>query len=182
MNDRSNPNMNNAHATFEAMVNAYSADLYRYAYWLTKNSALAEDMVQETFMRAWKALNSLLDHKAAKYWLFTILRREIARHYGKERHDMVSYETDAELDYWLEVDPGPTQVEKWALQRAMAEVPSEYLEPLLLQVIGGYSCDEIGEMYGTSPGAIMTRVCRARQKLRKVLDGDESHSNKKVKT
>jgi RNA polymerase sigma-70 factor, ECF subfamily len=175
--------MNHTHATFEALVNAYSADLYRYAYWLTRNATLAEDMVQETFMRAWKGLHTLHDHKAAKYWLITILRREIARHYGKERHTMVSYETDAELDQWLEVDIGPSELDKWALQRAMAEVPNEYLEPLVLQVVGGYSCEEIGEMLGVSSGAIMTRVCRARQKLRRVLASDETlPTGKKVQS
>lgn len=175
--------MDHTHSTFEALVNAYSADLYRYAQWLTRDATLAEDMVQETFMRAWKALHTLHDHKAAKYWLITILRREIARHYGKERHATVSYESDAELDQWLEVDIGPTQLDKWALRRAMSEVPNEYLEPLVLQVIGGYSCEEIGTLLGVSSGAIMTRVCRARQKLRRVLEGDEPlSSSKKVQS
>lgn len=164
--------MDSNHATFEALVNAYSADLYRYAHWLTRNASLADDMVQETFMRAWKALHTLHDPKAAKYWLITILRREIARHFGKERHEMVRFESDAELDQWLEVAHEPSQIEQWALRRAMAEVPKEYLEPLLLQVLGGYSCDEIGEMLEISSGAVMTRVCRARQKLRHVLEAD----------
>ncbi|MBI3560208.1 MAG: sigma-70 family RNA polymerase sigma factor [Gammaproteobacteria bacterium] len=172
--------MENAQLTFEALVNAYSADLYRYAYWLTRDKHLAEDMVQETFMRAWKALHSLHDHKAAKYWLITILRREIARHFGKHRHDTVHYESDTELDQWLEVDHGPSAVEQWALHRALEEIPKDYLDPLLLQVLGGYSCDEIGELLGISGGAVMTRVCRARQKLRHVLEGETTQRTKKV--
>lgn len=173
--------MDNANATFEAMVNAYSGDLYRYAYWLTRDATLAEDMVQETLMRAWKALDTLADPKAAKYWLFTIVRREIARHYGKNRKDLVSYDDVAELDQMLPVEHGPDQVDKWALRRALGEVPAEYVEPLMLQVIGGYSCDEIGEMLGTSSGAVMTRVCRARQKLRCLLEDGDVKRSKKVK-
>jgi RNA polymerase sigma-70 factor, ECF subfamily len=60
-------------------------------------------------------------------------------------------------------------------------VPTEYVEPLMLQVIGGYSCDEIGEMLGTSSGAVMTRVCRARQKLRHLLEEGDVKRSKKVK-
>ncbi|WP_411431513.1 sigma factor, partial [Aeromonas enteropelogenes] len=63
---------------FEALVHALHGDLYRYAYWLTRDPAVAEDLVQETFLRAWKAIDTLLDDKAAKSWLITILRRENA--------------------------------------------------------------------------------------------------------
>jgi len=52
------------------------------------------------------------------------------------------------------------------LRQAMANLPLEYREPLLLQVIGGYSCDEIATELGIKPGAVMTRLFRARQKLR----------------
>ena len=64
---------------FEAMVNAYSKDLYRYGLWLTKDAQVAEDLVQETFLRAWKAMDQLKDPKAVKSWLFTIYQpRECA--------------------------------------------------------------------------------------------------------
>lgn len=62
---------------YEALVRAYHRDLYRYAYWLCKDCSIAEDLVQETCLRAWKSLDSLLDEKAAKAWLITILRREM---------------------------------------------------------------------------------------------------------
>jgi len=68
---------------FEQLVSAYANDLYRYAYWLCKQPTLAEDLVQETFARAWKSIESLKDEKAAKAWLITILRRENARLYRK---------------------------------------------------------------------------------------------------
>ena len=64
---------------YEALVRAFHADIYRYAYWLVKDKAVAEDIVQETFLRAWRSLDSLKDEKAAKSWLITILRRENAR-------------------------------------------------------------------------------------------------------
>ena len=67
---------------YESLVAALYQDVYRYAFWLCKNQALAEDLVQETFLRAWRSLDSLQNDKAAKAWLFTILRRENARLYA----------------------------------------------------------------------------------------------------
>ncbi len=59
-------------------------DLYRYAMWICGNDALAKDLVQETFLRAWRALDSLKDVDAAKSWLITILRREYARTFERK--------------------------------------------------------------------------------------------------
>jgi len=57
---------------YEALVKAFHADIFRYAVWLIKDRAIAEDVVQETFLRAWKSLDSLQDEAAAKSWLITI--------------------------------------------------------------------------------------------------------------
>ena len=74
---------------YEALVKAFHADLFRYAMWLIKDKAIAEDVVQETFLRAWKSLDSLKDEAAAKSWLITILRRENARRFERKQFDLV---------------------------------------------------------------------------------------------
>ena len=87
--------MGSADARFEAMVNAYSSDLYRYVkYWLCRSRQLAEDLVQETFLRAWRFLDNLKDESKAKSWLITTLRREHARIY--ERYQPEFAEVDFE--------------------------------------------------------------------------------------
>jgi len=173
--------MNRAESTFEALVNAYSADLYCFAFWLCKETQLAEDLVQETFMRAWKSLDKLDKPESAKAWLFTILRRELSRHLGKQKMDLVAIEHVVADDPGLIEDIGPGKVEAWMLRRALRKIEPQYLEPLLLQVIGGYSCDEIGEIMAVKKGAIMTRVSRARQQLRQLLTDEPPTKMRLVK-
>ncbi|MDX1607498.1 MAG: sigma factor, partial [Candidatus Competibacterales bacterium] len=70
---------------FDQLVGVHMRDLYRYGYWLTGDKSVAEDLVQETMLRAWKSLDSLQDARAAKGWLLTILRRENARRFERYR-------------------------------------------------------------------------------------------------
>jgi RNA polymerase sigma-70 factor (ECF subfamily) len=156
-------------ARFETLVKGYSADVYRYAYWLCRRRDLAEDLVQETYLRVWRSIDSLRDPQSAKAWLFTIVRREHARQYERTRPDIV------------DVDPGEVgtrgdhdydhSTEAFALRRALDALAEEYREPLVLQVVGGLSCDEIAAQLGLSRGAVMTRLFRARKQLRAMLAG-----------
>jgi len=164
--------MNARQTQFEALVNAYSTDLFRYAVWLVRDSQLAEDLVQETFMRAWKAIDTLRDPALAKTWLITILRRERARAFEKNRAENSSLD-DIDLDAVAGFDAGHGKTEHFVLRRALEALPEDYREPLLMQIIGGYSCEEIAESMGLQPGAVMTRLSRARQKLVRLLGGDQ---------
>ena len=167
---------------FESMVNAYSKDLYRYAYWLSKDSAIAEDLVQETFLRAWRAIDSLNDAKAAKSWLFTILRRENARRFEKKsaQAELTTLDDDM-VEVFATVDDDFANMDNMAVRAALRQIPASYAEPLVLQVIAGYSCEEIAAIIDTKPGAVMTRVFRARQKLRKILQDEDSSSGSALK-
>ncbi|MEN8207363.1 MAG: sigma-70 family RNA polymerase sigma factor [Pseudomonadota bacterium] len=154
---------------FEALVNALSTELYRYAWGLCRNSHQAEDLVQETYLRAWKAQDSLRDPRAARSWLYTILRREYARlgqRTRPEARDPHELHAIAASDY-------DTSTEAFVLRRAIANLSLDYREPLLLQVLGGFSCSEIAKMLDLTPNATMTRLSRARRKLREALTGDE---------
>jgi RNA polymerase sigma-70 factor (ECF subfamily) len=155
---------------FEALVRAHSGELYRYAYWLSGDGALAQDLVQETFLRAWRSLDALRETVAAKAWLTTILRREHARLY--ERKPMPTTDL-ADLDL-TDTGPGPErQGEDAVMRAAIAKLDPKYREPLVLQVLGGFSCEEIAKQLGLTEAAVMTQVFRARQKLKSMLDGEE---------
>lgn len=148
-------------------MHAYASDLYRYAVWLGNSPETAEDLVQETFMRAWKALDSLRDPRAARGWLVTILRREHARRFqGSRGEGMKVDDLDPErFAAFADAD----RADVLTLRRALAELPADDREPLLLQVLGGYSCGEIGDMLGLKAGAVMTRLSRTRHTLRRCL-------------
>src|SRR5208282_1948069 len=75
---------------FQALCLALRPDMLRFAFWLCHDHALAEDVVQESMLRAWKAQDSLEDEKAAKPWLVTIVRRELARTFERKRLNTVN--------------------------------------------------------------------------------------------
>jgi len=153
--------MGNKQERYDALVTVYSTDLFRYAVWLCRNRTMAEDLVQETFLRAWKSLHSLRDDKAAKTWLFTILRRENARQYERYSPGFVDdYDFDGVADEGSEEDEQVMQ-----LRESMKMLADEYREPLTLQVVGGYSSKEIAEILDLTPGTVNTRVFRARKQL-----------------
>lgn len=151
---------------FEALVKVYSDDLYRFAYWLCRDKDQAEDLVQETMTRAWQSLDSLRDDKAAKSWLFTTLRRENARRFERIQPNFAEIEPETIAENKYDYD---TSIEAYVLRKSLATLDMKYSEPLLLQVLAGYSCDEIGEMLNISTNAVMTRLFRAREQLRKSL-------------
>ena len=153
-------------STFESMVRAYSGELYRFAYWQCRDRFLAEDVVQETFTRGWKAWRTLEKHEAVKGWLYTILRHEIARLYEKKR---LSIDRDQDLDQLRGCGQAEPSV-VFEMREALLALPFAYREPLLLQVLGGFTCGEIASMLSISDAAVMTRLSRARASLRKLVE------------
>lgn len=160
--------MSNRQTRFENLVNAYSSWLYRYAYWLSGEQQLAEDLVQETLLRAWRFLDSLKDEGSAKSWLTTILRRENARRFERKQLPMTDVDTDM-------VPASPTgfddRVEASALRSALQTLPDKYREPLLLQVLEGYTLEELANLLELPRNTVATRLHRARQKLKATLEG-----------
>lgn len=156
---------------FDALVRGYSGDLFRYAYWLCGQEALAQDLVQESFLRAWRSLDSLRETGAAKAWLITILRREHARLYERKTPQFVDVDEVEVADAREALTPEGSG-EDALIRAAMAKLDVKYREPLLMQVLGGFSCDEIARELNISSAAVMTQLFRARQKLKAMLGGE----------
>src|ERR1700722_14031920 len=139
-------------------------DLLRFALWLTRDRALAEDVVQESLLRAWRSREALQDPCCSRAWLLTIVRREHARLYERKRLELVGLNDalENESDALLTRDDS----EITALRGAILQLPIEYREPLIMQVLGGFSVDEIAQELSLSASAVLTRLFRARNKLR----------------
>jgi RNA polymerase sigma-70 factor (ECF subfamily) len=154
---------------FERLCEPLRADLYRFAFWLARDRSIAEDVVQETLLRAWRSLEALADDNSAKPWLLTIARREHARLHERKR--LVTVDVDA-LSTAEDPALGRSDDHESAdVRAAIFALPDEYREPLVLQVLLGYSTDEIAVHLGLTNGAVLTRLCRARQRLRTVVLG-----------
>ena len=151
-------------APISQLFESLRPDLLRFACWLARDRTLAEDIVQESLLRAWRSRDALQDPGAARAWLLTIVRREHARLYERKRLELVS------LDEVLETPAGPRTAEPdddvFALRHAIMRLPIEYREPLLLQVLGGFTTEEIARELALSSTAVLTRLFRARNKLR----------------
>jgi RNA polymerase sigma-70 factor (ECF subfamily) len=156
---------------YEALVNAYHGDLFRYAYWLVHDHSVAEDIVQETFLRAWKSLDSLKDVDKAKAWLITILRRENARRFERKQFDLVDIDDHhVEDSHAISTEDS---MEQQLIQRQIMLLTPEYREPLLLQVVGGFSGEEISDILQLNKNTVMTRLFRARNQLKDNLENKE---------
>ncbi len=139
-------------------------DLLRFAHWLARDRAIAEDIVQEALLRAWRSRDALKDQTAARAWLLTIVRREHARLYERKRLELVALDDAVELE-GMPSPPGPDS-ELDSLRGAILKLPLEYREPLIMQVLGGFSTNEIAQELNLSSTAVLTRLFRARNKLR----------------
>jgi len=155
---------------FAAVIEPLRTDLHRFALWLARDRQIAEDVVQETLLRAWRSLDGLKDAQAAKHWLLTIARREHARLYERKRHETVNLDDLIEVESpMLASDEQQPDDEVHTVRRAILQLEDEYREPLVLQVLMGYSTEEIATHMNINQGAVLTRLFRALNRLRSKL-------------
>lgn len=164
-----------ARRRFEHVCLPLRADLWRFALWLARDRSLAEDVVQETLLRAWRHFGSLTSESAARAWLFTIARRELAR--IRARRTLATEDIDdlsADDEAHLAETPESDDLED--VRRALWQLADAYREPLLLQIDLGLSVKEIGAELGLTQAAVLTRLFRAREQLRASLQSRDGMS------
>jgi RNA polymerase sigma-70 factor (ECF subfamily) len=145
---------------------ALRPELLRFAFWLARDRSIAEDIVQEALLRAWRSRSELKEADAVRPWLFTIVRREHARLYERKRLEMTNlpHEMDNHDCFFAADSDG----ELTELRHALLRLPDAYREPLVMQVFGGFTAEEIGRELSVSTAGVLTRLCRARRKLREI--------------
>lgn len=154
---------------FEQLGRRLRPDLYRYAFWLGRDRQLAEDVVQEALLRAWKAYRDLTDPDSAKAWMISIVRREFARTFERKRLETVDIS-----DYEQQLSSADDDPRVEEMRQAIFELEVDYREPLALQVLMGHTTREIAGLMDLSEGAVLTRLHRARAKLRAAIGIDQS--------
>jgi len=151
--------------------------LYAYAMVLTRNPSGAADLVQETYVRALRAKNSLRPDSNVKSWLFTILRNiwlNELRH-QKASPKIVELEADEGIaDVAVETAKDPyatyvTKVEREQVREAIQQLPAEFQEIIILREYEELSYQEIATVLECPPGTVMSRLARARSKLKALL-------------
>jgi RNA polymerase sigma-70 factor, ECF subfamily len=155
----------------------YLNGLYSYALILSRNHADAEDLVQETYVRAMQAVGRLHPDSNIKSWLFTILRNIWLNQLRRRRTGPQIVETDADEALANEiVEPSKNSyelyvsgVERDQVRAAIQKLPVEFREIILLREYEQLSYQEIAGVLGCPAGTVMSRLGRARSKLRVLL-------------
>lgn len=159
---------------FERVVGVFHQDMYRYAVWLCRNPDIAEEVVQEALLRSWKSLDALRDDDAAKPWLLTIVRRENARYFERKKLETVDIDNLTAAQSAMLAETDDAELEE--LRLSIFQLDDDYREPLVLQVLMGHSTQEIADMMGLQQGAVLTRLHRARLKLKEQVERAEAAS------
>ena len=160
---------------FAQLVDAHYAPLFRFALSLTKNSADAGDLTQQTFFIWAKQGHALRDATKAKSWLFTTLYREFLR--GRRRAERVTALDDLGP---VEADPPAPEVDVLAgmdaglVVEALQDVDEVYRVPLTLFYLQDLSYKEIADLLEVPIGTVMSRLSRGKTQLRAGLARKES--------
>jgi RNA polymerase sigma-70 factor, ECF subfamily len=155
-------------ADFNGMVADHGPAMYRLAYRLVGDRHEAEDLVQEAFRSAWKSRNLFESDGSGRAWLASILRRRVADHWRRPRPPaVVADEQRLEIELPAE-DPCRDELTD-EMQRALDRLPAELKETLLLVVVADLTHQEASELLGVPLGTVLSRVSRARGRLRDYL-------------
>jgi RNA polymerase sigma-70 factor (ECF subfamily) len=153
---------------FNALVDEHGPALYRIAYRLVGDRHEAEDVVQDTFRSAWKSRQSFEQGRGDRAWLASILRRRVIdrlrRHAPPATFDLGGSHEIGVLD----ADPVAGQYTD-EMQHALSQLPDELRETLLLVVVGELTHQEVADMLGLPLGTVLSRVSRARRRLRELM-------------
>jgi len=156
---------------------AYMDGLYAYGMVLSRNQAMAADLVQETYLRALKAKESLRPDSNVKSWLFTILRNIWLNQLRHERAgpkiaELDSDENLADVSIATSEDPHDLYVrnlQREQVRTAIQQLPVEFREIIILREYEELSYSEIANVLQCPMGTVMSRLARARSRLGDLL-------------
>jgi RNA polymerase sigma-70 factor, ECF subfamily len=165
--------------SFEELAMPLFAKLYNFAHWLTQDRAAAEDLVQETYMKALRGFSSFQQGTNFRAWMYKILRNTfLTTQTGLKAWATVSIDSDSDDDGSTSREPAAPEtpesvllarVQHDTIQNALEKLPVKFREIVLLCDLEEMSYQEIGETLGIPMGTVMSRLSRARKAMRGLL-------------
>lgn len=157
-------------AEFELAAMPHSPSLLRVARRLTLDSSLAEDLVQETLLLAWRSFDDFRAGTNIRAWLFRILFNAFYAQGRRLRARPVLVSLPQGIEPEWPGSGGAELFEAAAVGRALGELSEEHRGVLLLAVVEGFTCREVAAILSVPIGTVMSRLNRARRALRNALD------------
>lgn len=157
-----------SHRDFNRWVDEHAPALYRLAYRLIGDRHEAEDLVQEAFRSAWKSRNSYHEETGERAWLAAILRRRVVDRWRKKPPPQATGGDSIVEQSVNAVDPTANEYSD-EMQQALDRLPLELKETLILVVVGELTHQEAADVLKIPLGTILSRVSRARTRLREYL-------------
>jgi RNA polymerase sigma-70 factor (ECF subfamily) len=161
-------------AEFDRIFTAYSGAIYNYALRMVGDADRAADVAQDTFIKAYRKLDTLTDPSAARAWLYRIATNTAFDEMRRRRHTApLPVEDDRPIEQ-PDGGPGPeTQVLSGLMDerinRALLRLRPNHRQCLILSDVEDMSSVQIGEVMGMSQGAVRVLLCRARGEMRRLL-------------
>ena len=174
------PFRKDSHARFEALVSPHMNNLYKLAYRLTGQRDYAEDLVQDLLLKVYPRLKEMQGIEKLAAWLSRVLYRMFIDQYRRQQRSPIHLMSDEDVIYDTHASnmAGPSEVANAALTQELINNALEQLSEdrrilIMLHDVEEYSLQEINEMTDITVGTIKSRLSRARNKLRKIIQNRE---------
>ena len=163
------------HARFEQAVLPHLGAAYNLARWITGNDHDAEDVVQESYLRALKFFGGFRGENS-RPWLLTIVRNTCFTWLRQNRFSELNTELDEEIHHMEPALGNPESIllataQSELVRKAIEELPPEFREVVILREMEDLSYREIADIASIPVGTVMSRLARARSRLQKLLAG-----------
>jgi RNA polymerase sigma-70 factor, ECF subfamily len=160
---------------FDELVRRYRRRVYNLVRTLTAGDSDAEDLVQDTFVRAYRAIGRFRGDSAFRSWLYRIAINVVHTHMDRRRMrngalQLPVHDADAVDDLPAQGDVEQTLLRRQVIDRALASLPEDLRVLVVLRDIHGLKYDEIAKVVKTPRGTVESRLFRARQRLRPMLE------------
>jgi RNA polymerase sigma factor (sigma-70 family) len=162
---------------FEEQISPHLKSAYNLARWLTRSHEDAEDVVQESFLRAFSAFESFRGENA-KPWLLTIVRNTSMTWLKRNRNTGATSGLEETLEEPSERSPDPEEIllmacDRQQVKQALEQLPADFREAIVLREMEGLSYKEISATIGVPLGTVMSRLSRGREWLRRILSAPQ---------